>query len=862
MSTNLDNGFENLTRLEIVRNTYLNPTMKIVSKMEPEVEKLKNDVAHTFNSVTLDEANKTIKFKGASVGKDIDLTPIIPVIPPAPTPTISVENGEGMVTHGIELLQFDEGLLLSTTTPPNGPKRAKITSPGPWAKLGTSANYHPVKNFHFTGNINTSTVSGDTVTVNIPEPSSPIKGTVGSTVDQVIESIEVQGNLGSTTITGNKLIINLPDGGTGPIDPTKLNQNFKGFFASLGDIISEVKDPISGKSYAFAKDSKYGGNYYTPYFYVNTSWTELKQDPALLYSSPTDPQTHGVFSIKPDARITVDTNGQLDLSGLAGAPTQDRWFHGYFEKLQDLNAEVTKPIPFKSFAYVKAAAPSQALLSMAYLRKSDGTEAWVNISPMATIALVSGEKPNYSLAPLYGIKNNDMVNIDGDGIVTIKNIEAPELKVEITSPISSNITEGSVTTVQYKNGITNASISGKKLIIEPAQQVIAYDATWESQHNTLDYQGNLFYDTNSKSWMGYTVPDVSGGVDVKWTRIAHRGMSEEVKETTRRLPAKAPEVIPGNLGDNRQWEHTGWSYMPANTTGLPEQLLTVGGYVQTYVRDYTGETGTPKYRMQMCVGDETINDIYVRKFDTAATGSNPSWKPWVKVSMSAKDINDHNTDHTSHRDSFKFYKVGTLDMSWATLKAKNWKIADSDLLLLADSEGVSVNGSDTISVPYTGTFHFSGRIDFDGLNTSNPYPKPNFIVYVYKTVNSVASIVSEHAYRHTDHTKPVPPLQWKSGEIQLNEGDKIHFELRDFSNNLDSITGLRFIPNRNFFVMEDSRTAAGSRIAETFRRTLGSLNAHYNVGVNVHYTSGTSGAVRVYGAAVTSQATNMNKVTG
>lgn len=857
----LSRGFENLERLATVRNDYLNPTMKIVSKMEPIVEELKNDVAHTFNSVTLDEANKTLQFRGASVGKDIDLTPIIPVIPPAPTQTIKVENGDGIIYPDIELLQFDEGLQLVTSNPPNGPRKAKITNPGPWSKLGTSSNYHPVKNFHFTGNTAGSSINGDTIIIDIPDASTAIKGTVGGMVDQTIESIEVTGNLGETAISGNKLKIVLPEGGSG--GTVTFNQNFKGFFETLGDLISQVNDPINGRSYAFVRDSKYGGKYYTPYFYVNSAWAELKQDPALLYSAPASSEAQGVFSIKPDDKISVDANGQLDLSGLAGAPEKDRWFHGYFETLQDLNAEVTKPILFKSFAYVKAAAPSQALLSMAYLRKNDGTNAWVNISPMATIALVSGEKPNYSIAPLYGIKNNDMVNIDGDGIVTIKDIKAPELNIEITSPTTTNITRGSVTTVQYKDGVTHATITDKKLIIEPAQKVITYDSTWESQHMGLEHQGKFYFDTASQAWMGYTQPTVSGGVDVKWTRIAHRGMSEEVKETSRRLPAKAPEVIPGNLGDNRQWEHTGWSYMPANTTGLPEQLMTVGGYVQTYVRDYTGETGTPKYRMQMCVGDETANDIYIRKFDTTATGSNPSWKPWVKVSMSAKDINDHNTDHTSHRDSFKFYKVGTLDMSWATLKAKNWKIADSDLLLLADSDGVSVNGSDTISVPYTGTFRFSGRIDFDGLTpTSGIYPKPNFIIYVYKTVGSVSSIISEHAYRHTDHTKPVPPLQWKSGTLQLNEGDKIHFELKDFNNSLDALEGLRFIPNRNFFVMEDSRTSAGSRIAETFRRTLGSLNAHYNVGVNVHYNSGTSGAVRVYGAAVTAQATPMTKVTG
>ncbi len=38
-------------------------------------------------------------------------------------------------------------------------------------------------------------------------------------------------------------------------------------------------------------------------------------------------------------------------------------------------------------------------------------------------------------------------------------------------------------------------------------------------------------------------------------------------------------------------------------------------------------------------------------------------------------------------------------------------------------------------------------------------------------------------------------------------------------------------------------------------------NMLINVGVNVHYASGETGAIRVYGGAVTAQATNMNKIT-
>ena len=93
-------------------------------------------------------------------------------------------------------------------------------------------------------------------------------------------------------------------------------------------------------------------------------------------------------------------------------------------------------------------------------------------------------------------------------------------------------------------------------------------------------------------------------------------------------------------------------------------------------------------------------------------------------------------------------------------------------------------------------------------------------------------------------------------------GDGIVYQLQCVSDSTfqAKYPTLTLIPMRTFFVMEDEGTTAGSRIAETNRKTLGPLYAKGNVGVNVHYGQGESaGSIRVYGVGVAS-AKDMTKV--
>lgn len=858
----LDKGFEDGDYLYDIRKNLINKLAERVSESKRKIDETYPLAKQAFTHFDLpDPDEKIITFHSDTGEFPLDLKPLIPdvVIPDFVYP-IQRENGSSI--NDIQTLKIGKGIEIAESHPNTGSGGTlELTVPSPWAKIGAGA-YTPVKNFTIIDPNNKVSITDDTLTWTIPKDYGQFMGQVNGDTEQPVKKIKIAGDTTKAVILDEVMTITIPAEGSGGGTVTAEGY-FRGFFDNLGEVESQVKNPTSGKTFVFVKDQLVDkGQYYNAYFYVNKAWTEVPTDPAITYTPTDSPLAQGVFTIKPDARINIDAKGQLDLSGLATDEARLD-FHGFYETQEQLTAAVPTPIVDKSFGYIKH--PNGAWVGKVY-RHTDSGNTWQVMAPVGAISLMNDSSGTSSPAPVYGIAKNDDWEMHSNGILSLKAKDS-ELKVDISNS-SGTVESGSFKTIEFTKGKSLASLdsSAKKLTLQHPQRVIQYDSSFETNHNSQDYEGNIYYDETSRCWMGWGVPKDPGGVDVKWTRIAHPRMSDEVKDLSKRLPVKAPYIDPGVLGDAAGWRYTGWSYVRKDDNQLPADFKErCGAYVSTVIQDVPNDTARPQERLQICYADEQGGHCYVRTWNKGASSgsSDYGWRPWVKISMSAKDINDHNVDHTAHRESFKFYKVGTLDMSWATLKTKNGVIGDSDLLLLADSDGVSVDGASTITVPYTGSYRFSGRIDFDGLPPSGSiYPKPNFIIYVYKTVNSVTSIVSEHAYNHSDHTKPVLPLQWKSGEIQLNEGDKIHFELKDFKNSLDSLSGLRFIPNRNFFIMEDYRTTAGSRIAETFRRTMGSLNAHYNVGVNVHYNSGDTGAIRVYGAAVTAKATAMTKVKG
>ena len=231
--------------------------------------------------------------------------------------------------------------------------------------------------------------------------------------------------------------------------------------------------------------------------------------------------------------------------------------------------------------------------------------------------------------------------------------------------------------------------------------------------------------------------------------------------------------------------------------------------------------------------------------------------------MSAKDISDHNSDPGAHRKDHKFYKCGTLDMSYFALKSQSYKVYDKNLLLFADSHGTSLTGENGSTIPYNGSFNLSGRIEFDGWATTRADNK-SWTFKIKRTRGGSETQIGEFAFTHNSSSTEIhtPPLTWALNKITLEYGDKIHYEFKCI-NDSDFQTrqpDLSFTPYRTYFVIEDNETSTGTRLAETSRRTLGALNTRGNVGVNAHPTTGAAQTPRVYGINIATNVKSMNKV--
>ena len=854
MATDVNKGFDDQDQLRRIREDVLNPIAVRVTDLRTRMTKAEEVTTDAFIGATPLKDTQEIAFtvKGKNPVK-VDLTGMF-----REGSDLALVDGKGNKIPKVNEIAVQDGLITN-----HGDGSTEISYD--WDKIvtthqdklavgkfGQPATQKP-NYLVFKGATTDVNHSGDVTTVTIPE-QEPFSGKIGPGTAQAIDEIHLIGNTSGSTFDGTTLQIHLPDGGSGP----GASQNFQGFFSSLGDVESQIPSPVEGKTLAYAQVNYAGGLYYDPYFYVNGTWQRLKPEPSLVYS-PATGNTQGVYSIKPDDRITIDSQGQVDLSGLSVKP-EDQFFHGFFETQADLDAAVPKPTLERSFAYVKH--NSGAWIGKTY-KRVDGSNQWTVIAPIGATCMVDTPSSIGVPTPIYGIYNNNQWEVDTKGIMSLKP-GAMEFPVEITSSADSTVKRGVFDSVQYMGGSGNVFLNNKKLFIQHPQQIIEYDSTFEDEHNDIEFMGNLYYDKTSRTWMGWGVPETAGAVDKKWSRVLHPKMSDEVKDLSLRNPPKAPYADPGILGDTASWRYTGWTYIRKDDPQLPEAIKEIcGAYISTIIQDVENDTARPQERFQICYADQQNSDCFVRTWNKGSTtgSSDYGWRPWVKISMNQSSIDNHNEDPNAHKNHHKFYKVGTVDATWAELKAGNSKIKDSDLLLIADSHGISKDGEEGLTIPYDGQFRFSGRVEFDSWkSTSAPFLKPQFIMYVYKITPSLETIIAEFGYNHSDHTKPVPPLKWKSGPITLKTGDKIRFEFKEFTGALNNETNLRMVPSRTYFVVEDVNTTAGSRIATTHKRTMGAINSRSDVGVNVHLAAGSKDNVRVYGLPLATTTVDMNKI--
>lgn len=737
-----------------------------------------------------------------------------------------------------------------------------------------------MKNIIFTGDPDAAKVVGDGISLKIPKVdplmvSIPDKG--GEYVTpRPINAIEVDGEVASSSINGSKLILNLKAGGGGG---TVTNQNFKGFFESLGDLQSKVDDPIHGKSFAYVKDSTLGGSYYTAYFYINNNWTELKQDPALTYFAPGVATNQGVFSIKPSDKISIDHTGQLNLDGLS-TPQLPQYFVGFFDTLEQLKAEVPNPVVHQTHAYVKG--PSGRGWLNYRADRQGSASLWNIVAPLGSFSFVDEKAASFT--QVFGIKKSDAWELDSQGLLTMKGGGAGPggaLNVGISGS-DGQVEVHDVTSMTFNKGKSFAEFTGTNknhVLLDHPQRVINYNSTFEQGHNSRDYEGNIFYDETSRTWMGWGIPEVSGGVDTKWTRIAHPKMSDEVKGLMRRIPAKTTSVEPGIIGDNRAWDYNGITFLEKDNNQLPLELQNVcGGYVTTSVQDKDAAGITiPQYRFQSLTADRESGGTYVRRFiSTGSPGSQQSWSPWVRTSFSDEDIHKHERDPNCHKDVFKFYRVATMSGVYQNLLNQTQDgftglLRNNDYHLLQDNYGHSEVLEDYVTVPYDNGFTLGGVLEFSGYNGGSkpnvPVGKWTVLVRIQRNGSPTWEKLKEWYFTHTSTTGPYPNIQFKvdaDNAVQLTKGDKISLHII-FDNPLalkNTHPELYIVPVRSYLYMQDKYSRTGENIAANQRKFYGSLDVNGALGVKIHHAtpSNPSTNIRMYGSRITKETEPMNPV--
>ncbi|MGL5013611.1 MAG: hypothetical protein ACRC6V_04870, partial [Bacteroidales bacterium] len=609
--------------------------------------------------------------------------------------------------------------------------------------------------------------------------------------------------------------------------------------------------------------------YYTPYFYVNSSWQELRQDPALTYNTASVSQ--GVFSIKPNPGITIDPSGQLDLGGLS-TPQLPQYFVGFFDTLEELKATVKNPVVKQSFAFVKSGGRGW----ITYRYDAQGSaNLWSIVAPLGSFTFV--DDTTQSFTQVFGIKKNDAWSVDSRGILDLKGGgggPGGALSVSISGYDSQTETHD-VTGISFSNGKSFAEFTGSKkdhVLIDHPQRVINYNATWESKHNNQDYEGNIFYDETARAWMGWGLSK-DAQPDKKWTRIAHPNMSEEVNDLVKRVPVKAKSVVPGLIGDSRDWDYIGTTFVERGNDQLPADLNNACGcYITTVVQDKDASgTTIPQYRMQTALADRIEGGTWIRRLvSPASPGSIVSWSPWVKSSFGSEELIRHEEDPNCHKSVIKFYGVASLagkivDIQNQSLDGVVGALrGEGNLDVMHDSYGHILETQDYGTVPYDNGFTGEGVIEFSGYDGSKcPVGKWSVIIRIKRNGATSSSELYKFNYVHFEENDRYPPIKFTIPKTGLVRGDQV-FIYVNFDNPValkNAHPDLYIVPIRSYIAYQDSLTTAGSKVAQNFRKYFGNVDVTGDVAVKVHHRNmdDLKSAIRVYGTRISRTPTDMKE---
>ncbi|MGL5014392.1 MAG: hypothetical protein ACRC6V_08915 [Bacteroidales bacterium] len=862
--------FNNKERLKKIREESLNPLIsKVTKNIDPRLDTAEDKISSSYNEVHLDQSTKSLEFHthGGHLSTFIPLGNIIP----DEFPGVSVIGTTGGETN-LKTITFKDSTVTS-----NGANGARVAYDWKnivegnqrevYGRVGGSSP-EAIRTFQYSGDTTKIDIRSGIATLTIPKAdpiTAQVKGTKGE-----IKNIIIAGDTDGCTVDNEILTINLKAGGGG----TPLSAgNFVGFFENLGDLESEVTAPINGKSMAFVKDKTFTTKtYYDAYMYVNGSWTEVPNDPGVTYEDPNVAGKQGVFSIKPSPYISIDSTGQMNLDRLA----ESSGFAGFFESQHALDIAVPNPIPDVSYGYIRQAVGSWLGKRFTHNTQT-GVREWANTVPFGATAVVtkSATGPDVTVVS-YGFLDNGMISIDhSSGLATINpGTGGTTLPVSVSNHDGSSIETHPVKGIRYANSSSMVGFEGvtkEELVLTHPQRVINYTGAWELAHNTQDYKGNIFYDDNSRCWMGWSTPAAPGAVGAKWTRIAHEDMSLEVKDLVKRVPAKAPVVTAGITGDDSQWEGSGWSYVDpvgeSDVSSLPDEIKQIGAYVHTYVKDVPGESGVPQTRMQTCYEDGEGSSQWVRRLDQNPGTGNPSWKKWVRTSFSNADIEKHSRDPNCHKDVIKFHKTTALggviqNINNQTLDGVRGCLRTDNYYILSDNYGFLKDLQDYGSVPYDNGFSGTGVIELSGYGTGDiPLCKWTVEVRIMRKGSFVTAPLLKQSYVHTATTRKYPPMRFELPRTELNRDDKLYVFF--YSDNATAIKNkhpnLYIAPVRSYVSLQDANTSAGSAIGRNFRKLLSGVDIEGDFGVKVHLRdpSDPKSAIRVYGAKITKTPVDM-----
>ncbi|MGL5014718.1 MAG: hypothetical protein ACRC6V_10565 [Bacteroidales bacterium] len=869
MSFNMDTGFDNDERLLDIRQSVLNPIAVKVAGLGNKVTVLEDAAKDSLKGAVVDVASKTITFpKGTG-------SPIIANLDGMfrEGSDLKILDGADKVADKVHEVKFADSLLIQSIP-------GEIEVHYDWGglvkkhqqdvKVGKSGGGlgYDTEGLFFKGTgVKVEGGAMGITTVTIPEPTKPLSVALPGKPAEDVTDVSIEGQVGTSFIKDGKLTLDLAGGGVTPF----ATQNFQGFYESLGDLQSHITNPVDGKTFAFAKDIQAGGKFYTPYFYVNGSWQELKQDPAITYEDPSSVGKVGVYSIKPNPRIKVDALGQMDLDGLS-TPAAAPLFHGFYNDVNDLKAAVPKPTLDLSFAYVKHASGS-GWEGLRYVTHGTSTRKWETVSAIGGFSVIDKKVGPTKSSAGFGIYQNNDFDIDSKGILSLKPIDTTT--DIIISDYQGDTTGGKINQIHFENGKNFVEVLNNELTIQHPQRVINYANSWELAHTSENYRGNIFYDATSNTWMGWADPKAGGGVGKKWTRIAHEGMSDEVKDLVRRVPAKAPEVVPGVLLDNPSWAYNGITYLDRDDTSLPDELQgKCGGYITTSVQDKDlPDVTIPQNRIQSCAADRAEGGTWVRRFvSTGTPGSQTSWSDWVRTSFSHKDIEAHQKDFGAHKDVIRYHVVFALTGKMSAIFSQTagdslGGLHEDNGLMIVDNYGYTNQDKDYMDPPYAGKFRISGTLSFSGYKENEKkFPTGRWQILFRKKDKDGANYapVAQFTYDHTDDKVQYPPLSFLAKDIQLEDHQEvvINISFNDSRGLMDKHPDIYLAPTRTFLVLEDNETTSGTLVAEAHRKLYGNLDVIGDVGIKSHHSrlNDPNSSIRVYGEKLNKTPKEMNYI--